>query len=509
MAEEDRELFQEAISGFEVFVFGRLLPWGEFCRDLRAWLLDTGQVPVEGKLESSPRERELSRRLSLAKREYLAGDMAEEDRELFQEAISGFELLVDGRLLPWGKFCRELRAWLLHAGQVPVEGKLENSPGERELSRRLSLAKREYLAGDMAEEDRELFQEAISGFEVLVFGRLLPLGEFCRELRAWLVRSGKPPLAGVLANDQFERELGRRLSLAKREYLAGDMAEEDRELFQEAISGFELLVDGRLLPWGEFCRELRAWLLDAGQVPVQGELASSPRERGLSRRLSLAKREYLAGDMVEEDRELFQEAISGFEVLVFGPLLPWGEFCRELRAWLQDTGQVPVQGKLASSPRERGLSRRLSLAKREYLAGDMAEEDRELFQEDRELFQEAISGFEVLVFGPLLPWGEFCRELRAWLLDAGQVPVQGKLASSPRERELSRRLRLAKRDTWQVIWRRRTGSCSRRPSVVSRSWSSAGCCRGESFAASCVPGCWILVRSPFRENSRAAPARES
>ncbi|CAK0834453.1 unnamed protein product [Prorocentrum cordatum] len=94
MAEEDRELFQEAISGFEVLVFGRLLPWGEFCRDLRAWLLDTGQAPVPEKLASSPRERRLSRRLRLAKRQYLAGDMAEEDRELFQEAISGFEVLV-------------------------------------------------------------------------------------------------------------------------------------------------------------------------------------------------------------------------------------------------------------------------------------------------------------------------------------------------------------------------------------------------------------------------------
>ncbi|CAK0837203.1 unnamed protein product, partial [Prorocentrum cordatum] len=102
---------------------------------------------------------------------------------------------------------------------------------------------------------------------------------------------------------------------------------------------------------------------------------------------------YLAGDMVEEDRELFQEAISGFEVLVFGPLLPWGEFCRELRAWLQDTGQVPVQGKLASSPRERRLSRRLRLAKRQYLAGDMAEEDREQFQ-------EAISWFRGLGLRP-------------------------------------------------------------------------------------------------------------
>ncbi|CAK0837202.1 unnamed protein product, partial [Prorocentrum cordatum] len=165
-------------------------------------------------------------------------------------------------------------------------------------------------------------------------------------------------------------------------YLAGDMVEEDRELFQEAISGFEVLVFGPLLPWGEFCRELRAWLQDTGQVPVQGKLASSPRERRLSRRLRLAKRQYLAGDMeaiswfrglglrpaaavgrvlprlacLVEDRELFQEAISGFE----------------LRAWLLDTGQAPVPGKLASSPHERGLSRRLSLAKREYLAGDMA-----------------------------------------------------------------------------------------------------------------------------------------
>ncbi|CAK0834454.1 unnamed protein product [Prorocentrum cordatum] len=172
------------------------------------------------------------------------------------------------------------------------------------------------------------------------------------------------------------------------------MAQEDRELFQEAISGFEVLVFGRLLPWGEFCRELRAWLLDTGQVPVQGKLASSPRERELKlgRRLRLAKREYKVGDMAQEDRELFQEAISGFEVLVVGPLLHWGEFCRELRAWLQDTGQVPIHGNLASSQSEMKLGRRLRLAKREYKVGDMA-------QEDRELFQEAISGFEVLVFG--------------------------------------------------------------------------------------------------------------
>ncbi|CAK0881126.1 unnamed protein product [Prorocentrum cordatum] len=206
------------------------------------------------------------------------------------------------------------------------------------------------------------------------------------------------------------------------------MAEEDRDSFQEAISGFELLVDGRLLPWGEFCRDLRAWLLDTGQVPVEGKLANSPCERELSRRPSLVKREHLEGDMAEEDRELFQEAICGFEVSVFGQLLQWGEFCRELRAFLLETGQFLSKEVVDSTPKRR-LRRRFSLARREHLAGDIAEEDRDLFQ-------EAISGFEVSVFGPLLPWGG-------------------------------------------------------------------------SFAASCVPGCWMLVRPPLREDSRAAPARES
>ncbi|CAK0881127.1 unnamed protein product [Prorocentrum cordatum] len=185
---------------------------------------------------------------------YLAGDMAEEGRELFQEAMCGFEVLVFGRLLPWGKVSRDLRAWLQDTGQVPVQGELANSPRERELSRRPSLAKRECFAGDLAEEDRELFQEAISGFEVLVFGRLLPLGEFCRDLRAWFMNSGEAPVGGALANDQFERQLSRRLSLAKRECLAGNMAEKDRELFHEAIGGLEVLVFGRLLPWGELPR---------------------------------------------------------------------------------------------------------------------------------------------------------------------------------------------------------------------------------------------------------------